>query len=50
MPKAAATSLGSIVFTRNVDALSDLGGKVHTTAANYAAADHGAQQQYQQGA
>ncbi|WBP92043.1 WXG100 family type VII secretion target [Kitasatospora cathayae] len=34
----------------NVDALSDLGGKVHTTAANYAQADHGVQQQYQQGA
>ncbi|MFE3875462.1 WXG100 family type VII secretion target [Kitasatospora sp. NPDC059146] len=34
----------------NIDALSDLGGKVHTTVANYAKADHGVQQQYQQGA
>ncbi|MFE4356757.1 hypothetical protein ACWDD9_20950 [Kitasatospora sp. NPDC001119] len=34
----------------NVDALKDLGGKVHTTAANYATTDHGVQQQYQQGA
>ncbi|MFJ2865942.1 WXG100 family type VII secretion target [Kitasatospora sp. NPDC087314] len=34
----------------NVDALSDLGGRVHTTAANYAKTDHGVQQQYQQGA
>ncbi|MFE7532148.1 hypothetical protein ACFU7Y_41595 [Kitasatospora sp. NPDC057542] len=32
----------------NVDALSDLGGRVHTTAANYAKTDHGVQQQYQQ--
>ncbi|CAN3977402.1 WXG100 family type VII secretion target [Kitasatospora purpeofusca] len=34
----------------NIDALSDLGGKVHTTAANYSATDHGVRQQYQQGA
>ncbi|WP_380286520.1 hypothetical protein [Kitasatospora purpeofusca] len=34
----------------NIDALSDLGGKVHTTAANYSSADHGVRQQYQQGA
>ncbi|WP_188299210.1 WXG100 family type VII secretion target [Streptomyces sp. CBMA156] len=34
----------------NVDALADLGGKVHTTVANYSATDHGVQQQYQQGA
>ncbi|MEV7188758.1 type VII secretion target [Kitasatospora sp. NPDC093102] len=32
----------------NVDALKDLGGKVHTTAANYSNTDHGVGQQYQQ--
>ncbi|WP_030238120.1 type VII secretion target [Streptomyces sp. NRRL S-350] len=32
----------------NVDALNDLGGKVHTTAANYSTTDHGVGQQYQQ--
>ncbi|WP_030059237.1 MULTISPECIES: hypothetical protein [Streptomyces] len=32
----------------NVDALNDLGGKVHTTAANYTTTDHGVGQQYQQ--
>ncbi|MFH9355404.1 hypothetical protein [Kitasatospora sp. NPDC017646] len=31
----------------NVDALNDLGGKVHTTAANYTNTDHGVSQQYQ---
>ncbi|GHF35893.1 hypothetical protein GCM10018790_12340 [Kitasatospora xanthocidica] len=30
----------------NVDALKDLGGKVHTTAANYSTTDHGVEQQY----
>ncbi|MFJ9845001.1 WXG100 family type VII secretion target [Kitasatospora sp. NPDC101155] len=31
----------------NLDALTDLGGKVHTTAANYTTTDSGVEQQYQ---
>ncbi|MER6303403.1 hypothetical protein ABT247_28110 [Kitasatospora sp. NPDC001539] len=31
----------------NLDALIDLGGKVHTTASNYATTDHGVEKQYQ---